>query len=1182
VKPESPYKGLVPFEESDLDALLFFGRERESEIIAANLLAARLTVLYGPSGVGKTSVLRAGVAHRLRRLARANVAERGHPEFAVVVFDVWSEDPAAALRQAVRDELTSLFGSALLDEREGESLADTLARWTEALACDVLLILDQAEEYFLYHAEDSGFAEALPELVTRPALRVRVLLSLREDALAKLDRFKGRIPNLFANYLRLDHLDRHAARDAIVQPVERYNELTGESFEIEPTLVEAVLEQTAAGKVDLGEAGQGTTRDEADEGLIEAPYLQLVMERIWDEERRAGSNRLRLEILKRLGGAESIVRAHLRRAVEDLSSAERDVAADVFRYLVTPSGAKIAHGLGDLAEYTSVDEQRLVPVLSTLRRERIVRPVDGAGADGDRYEIYHDVLADAVLGWRREQELERERRLAAKRQRRLLLIAIGALLAVAAMTAVAIYALAQRGEAQSKSTEAQSKERQARARELAATAVSNLATDPDKSVELAKEAAELEPTAASESVLRSSLIASRVRAVVRPSAAPASAASYSPDGRKAVMGSKDGRVTIFNPRSGKVLATMRHPRAVTAASFSPNGRSVATASNDRTVRVWTPAGRPVRTLRHERPVLDLAFTSDSSTLVTAADGAVTAWSVPSGRSLWVARVTGTVLGISVSPDARYVAAFGMGNVANVYDVGTGRLIGELEHDGRVTSAAFSPGGRLLVTGSSDWTAKVWDLSRGLADYMHQLRGHSGRVLDVAISPRAGLVVTASADQTSRVWELGSGILRAVLVGHSNFVRSAAFSPGGFFIVTSSTDGSARTWKTDGGLPQATLRGHEGSVRGAVYAPGGGKVLTYGEDGTAREWNPETEPLLGLVGRHRAATVDLDVAPRGKLVLASSLDGTARTWRLPRGVVTTFQQGTPETSAFSPDGRLVAATGEGRLWAWTSSGVLRHSQRRVVQAAFSPDSRLLAGVGGTGGRIWMARTGRLVRRLGARVPMQHVAFSPDGLRLATAERSTIRIWLVSNGQLERTLDAPARIEEVSWSPDGRRLLAASAQGTVRLWEPGSGRRVRILRGHTRAITSARFSDQSDLIVTASVDNDARIWDARTGRGLRVLRGHLAVVSDARFSDDGRWVVTAGPGRAGIWEVQTGRLLFFLRGHNGRLTSAAFVHGGHAVVTAGVDGSVRTYTCDVCGGIDELIGFAERRLERISRP
>ena len=247
MKPESPYKGLVPFEDSDLDAHLFFGRERESEIIAANLLAARLTVLYGPSGVGKTSVLRAGVAHRLRRLARANVAERGQPEFAVVVFDGWSEDPAAAIRQAVRDELTAQsLARRCSTSVKGNRSPSHSRRWTEALACDLLLILDQAEEYFLYHSEDGGFAEELPELVTRPGLRVRVLLSLRDDALAKLDRFKGRIPNLFANYLRLDHLDRRAAREAIVKPVERYNEL--------------------AGRVDRGRAGADGGRARADRG----------------------------------------------------------------------------------------------------------------------------------------------------------------------------------------------------------------------------------------------------------------------------------------------------------------------------------------------------------------------------------------------------------------------------------------------------------------------------------------------------------------------------------------------------------------------------------------------------------------------------------------------------------------------------------------------------------------------------------------------------------------------------------------------------------------------------------------------------------------------------------------------------------------------------------------------------
>ena len=377
--------------------------------------------------------------------ARKNVDERGHPEFAVVVFDAWSDEPTESLREAAQEELGAQFGSALLDERPDEALAETLGRWTDALACDLLLILDQAEEYFLYHEAESGFALELPDLVTRPGLRVRALLSIRDDALSKLDRFKGRIPNLFANYLRLDHLDRRAAREAVVRPVERFNELTGESIEVEEELVEAVLDQTATGQVDLGDAGRGLAADEKSTGRIEAAYLQLVLERIWEEERAAGSERLRASTLASLGGAQSIVREHLRRAVQELTSEERDVAADVFRFLVTPSGTKIAHGVEDLADYASVDEQRLLPVLSTLGRERIVRTVDGAGANGARYEIFHDVLGEAVLAWRREQELERERRAAERRHRRLAIVAVLALVALAAMTAVAIYALAQRG-----------------------------------------------------------------------------------------------------------------------------------------------------------------------------------------------------------------------------------------------------------------------------------------------------------------------------------------------------------------------------------------------------------------------------------------------------------------------------------------------------------------------------------------------------------------------------------------------------------------------------------------------------------------------------------------------------------------------------------------------------------------
>src|SRR5947207_915917 len=164
----TPYKGLAPFEDSELDALRFFGRERETEVIVANLVASKLTVLYGPSGVGKSSVLRATVARRLRRLA---------PRAEVAVLDEWTGEPSLPCP-----------------------------------AGEAFLILDQFEEYSLYH-DEGPLLEQLPALLDRR--RVHVLVALREDTLARLDAFQSRVPNVFANRLRLDHLDVSAARAAV-------------------------------------------------------------------------------------------------------------------------------------------------------------------------------------------------------------------------------------------------------------------------------------------------------------------------------------------------------------------------------------------------------------------------------------------------------------------------------------------------------------------------------------------------------------------------------------------------------------------------------------------------------------------------------------------------------------------------------------------------------------------------------------------------------------------------------------------------------------------------------------------------------------------------------------------------------------------------------------------------------
>jgi hypothetical protein len=407
-------------------------------------MASRLTLFYGPSGVGKSSVLRAGVAHHLRRLARDNLDETGSPQLAVAVFNSWRDDPIVGLEARVRESaLRSLNGETVEPVPPSRSLYDTFKLWTDRLGGELLIILDQFEEYFLYHTDEQGpdtFAAQFPRIVNSADLNVNFLLSMRDDGLAKLDHFQGQIPTLFDNRFGIDHLNRKAAREAITQPIEQFNRLYAagrQRVTIEPDLVEAVLDQVKTGEVTVGHAGRGVIKAPTTEGQIETPYLQLVMNRLWDENVRAGSHTLRLKSLEALGGAQRIVRTHLDAAMKGLTNTEQKVAAQVFHYLVTPSGAKIAHTIPDLASYSELSRERLQPVMERLSSAdiRILRGVapPPEKSDEPRYEIFHDVLAAAILDWRqryKEKKQSRRIRMAVSFLFALMIIALGTLVVV--------------------------------------------------------------------------------------------------------------------------------------------------------------------------------------------------------------------------------------------------------------------------------------------------------------------------------------------------------------------------------------------------------------------------------------------------------------------------------------------------------------------------------------------------------------------------------------------------------------------------------------------------------------------------------------------------------------------------------------------------------------------------------
>jgi hypothetical protein len=156
------------------------------------------------------------------------------------------------------------------------------------------------------------------------------------------------------------------------------------------------------GQVQLGQAagaGQAQTRD--DTVQIEAPFLQHVLTRLWDEEMRANSRTLRLSTLERLGGAQEIVRTHLDGVISRLDAAEQEVCSRFFDRLVTPSGSKIACSLDDLTKWAGTLSVHVPSVLQELSGSRLLRSVAApTGSSGVNYESSHDVLAPAILGLR--------------------------------------------------------------------------------------------------------------------------------------------------------------------------------------------------------------------------------------------------------------------------------------------------------------------------------------------------------------------------------------------------------------------------------------------------------------------------------------------------------------------------------------------------------------------------------------------------------------------------------------------------------------------------------------------------------------------------------------------------------------------------------------------------------------
>ena len=383
---DCPYVGLDPFTRKNEQ--YFFGREVDSRVIASNFLTRPATILYGASGVGKSSVLNVGLPNALR------------DAFGDVHFGArkdWTPTPDA--------------------EPPERWLANQLERVKKAPDRPLMLVLDQFEEYFPYRAEAAheAFESALGNALASHEHETHLLISLRDDGLYLLDALRGRLSGLLDNRLELRHLATPDVHRAIEGPIDVYNRehkapkrvRLGNGFAGE--LIGQLTEAIAAISQRRAASGGGF--------LIELPFLQLALQRLWNEmnersRKNARSERvLGPELLvnlarelpdgKKLNGVDAIVSDHLQKVFGTLNYGELALAAACFHYLVTPSGGKLAYTAGDLADQASKEAERKIDgaeVLALLtkltgREARILREAD------KRFLLFHDCLAKPVLRW---------------------------------------------------------------------------------------------------------------------------------------------------------------------------------------------------------------------------------------------------------------------------------------------------------------------------------------------------------------------------------------------------------------------------------------------------------------------------------------------------------------------------------------------------------------------------------------------------------------------------------------------------------------------------------------------------------------------------------------------------------------------------------------------------------------
>lgn len=1098
------------------------GRQQDVNRLIQRITRAdyKLTVIYGPSGVGKSSILKAGLVPALKGKV---IGERIPIPIVLSVYTDWFTVLVSSIKKGL-----AYTGISVNLESTPTVLLEKI-RLAVQRNYTIIIILDQFEEFFFVSnlsTQRIEFYQFFSECLNISF--VKIILSLREDYLHHLLEFErlsqknsigaydlGVInKNILDKDIRY-YLGKFSSQDAKAI----IHSLTQRShYELSDELINRLV-QDLTGELDE----------------VHPIELQIVGAQLQIE------NITTLGQYKLCGGSAKLVERWLGEVIKDCGQENEELSWKLLFELTDEKGTRPLKTKVDLAA-TLVNNHDIDTISSfDIVGELILEILVGSGLIlrvreelGDRYQLVHDYLVEPIrqknnYGMLAELEkikLERTRAEAAQQlsqkqlnlvlQRRLREARIaGAVLAIMGGTIAALWWQAdlQKRAAIHQTLRAEHSETNLRISGITAASEALFTSNKefDALLESLRAWRELKQAEMVQPDTRMRVVTALQQAVygvteinrLEGHTDIVWGVTFSPDGQTLASGSQDKMVKIWRD-DGTLLQTLKgHTDAVTCVSFSPDGQSLASASIDKTVQIWHKNAvtgefdpKPYKTLKGRGDSLySVNFSPDGELLATGSkDATVKLWRKDGSLVKVLRGHRGSVNWVNFSPDSQFIASASDDKTVKIWRR-DGTLVRTLQgHQQAVNIAVFSPDGKFLASAGRDKIVKLWrrenNSSKDDFDFRpyKTLGQHKKTVWSLSFSSDSKMLASASQDKTINLWNI-TGTLLKTFKGHSAAVVGIAFSPNNKLLASGSFDKSVKLWSLDAPTP-LILQGHQKRVLSVAWSPDGRMLASGSRDSTVKLWQRYTSNgevktrLYKTLAGHTNEVPSVSFDPKGEMLASGSYDKTVKLWRLDGTLIMTLHghSGSVMSVNFSPDGQfLVSASKDKTIKLWNRQGKLLKTlvghQGWVNSVNFSPDSQVLASASDDQTvKLW-SRDGTLLKTFSPHNSwVLGVSFSPTDELLASASwDNTVKLWR-RDGTLLKTLlkGYSDSVNAVTFSPNGEFLAAASWDSTVKLWSR-EGKLIKSLNGHRGAVLSVSFSPDGQTLASASDDNTIILWN-----------------------------------------------------------------------------------------------------------